>query len=102
MINVDGDYEEIIEHLDNNPVYGIGFTSLHGYNSDPVRGGVYLNVGLFSLNEDHNDGDCIVCDDQGSARFVCNFSETKIELGVDEYVDPWDIEQPELTHLIRF
>ena len=100
MQNVDGDYDEIVEWLDNNPVEGVEFFMSHGIWD--AANSMSLNVGLFSLEEDHYaDGDCLVC--AGSnGDFACYFERTKISVPTEAYTEIWHVEQPELTHLIRF
>ena len=98
MDNIEGDYDEITAWLDANNKGGVGYSGLHGVLED----GGFLNVGLFSLNEDHSDEGCHVCQGYGGGRFTCDFSLTEVEVDTDEYSSPVKVENPHKSHLIRF
>lgn len=99
MINVDGDYKEIVSWMNENPVRGVRHTNLHGFVLDVGM----MNVGLFSLNDDHSGEEhCLVCTGYGSAIYECSFSDLTIEVDMDDGCFNLDVEHPEESHLIRF
>jgi hypothetical protein len=98
MQNVDGDYDEIVEWLDTNPGIGVEFYLSHGMPADAQ--GFYLNVGLFSLNEDHLDN-CQMCT-YGTGGYTCQFDRTKVAVATEGFTEAWRIEDNYTTHLIRF
>ena len=91
MINVEGNYEEIVEWMDEHPVEPVEFvTTSHGWVAgDDEDRPVYMNVGLFSLNEDI----------AAKGTWICCFDRDKV---LASRIGTMTIEDPENTHKIRF
>lgn len=53
MINVEGNYEEIIDWMDKHPVKGVMYQTNRGVSDDSSLQLVRLNWGLFSILTDH-------------------------------------------------
>lgn len=105
MINVDGNYEEIVEYLDNNPVNGVDYVGSHGIVGTDDTGKFYsLNVGLFSINtglDGHYGDTCSVCKTpEAHGLFTVRFSEPMDK----DVLNDWGLSEDEVNtpHLIYF
>ena len=98
MLNVEGDYEEIVEWLDAHPTYQPEFHSIHGHTQDG-----YFNYGLYSINQNHPDEACYGClGGYTGVAMITRFSEMTIELDGAEGFVVLGVENPKHSHLIRF
>lgn len=97
MQNVEGNYDEIVEWLDNQNYWGVGYTELRGMTEDG-----FLNVGLFSVCETHDDKSCTVCQGFNGRGMTTNFKLLEVSLDTDDIEVVIEIEEPDKTHLITF
>lgn len=98
MNHIEGNYDEIVKYLDDHDVFkAVGNALLHGVTEDG-----FLNVGLFSMVENHFDI-CDICTDKDEL-FGMNVKFEKVAVEVDT-CDTYfviEVEDAEQSHLIRF
>lgn len=96
MINVEGNYEEIVEYMNKRRMFkGVEYSDSHGlfhYHEDGSRS--RLNYGLFSVIEDFHDKP----DTMQTCAAYMSFNPVHIKDALQEYDHPygewWSVSDP--------